>query len=70
MSNFIRSLLVVSALGNMPGAWAGTVRVYPAPAGEEFSKDYAVDVEGRKVPVYVAKVAPADAARRWKASWP
>lgn len=43
------------------------VRVYPAPAGEELSKDYTVTVEGRAVPVYVAKVAPADPARRWKA---
>jgi hypothetical protein len=37
------------------------------PAGEERSKDYTVQVEGRDVPVYAVKVAPADPARRWKA---
>jgi hypothetical protein len=41
--------------------------VYPAPAGEEQSKAYVVRVEGQSVPVYVAKVAPAEPARRWKA---
>lgn len=37
------------------------------PAGEERSKDYTVQVEGRDIPVYAVKVAPADPARRWKA---
>jgi len=37
------------------------------PAGEERSKDYAVQVEGQDIPVYGVKVAPADPARRWKA---
>lgn len=46
---------------------AGTVGVHPAPVGEELSKEYAVRVEDQEVPVYVAKVAPADPARRWKA---
>ncbi|MGA2497013.1 MAG: glycosyl hydrolase family 28 protein [Tepidisphaeraceae bacterium] len=43
------------------------VRVCPSPRGEELSADYAVTVGGKSVPVYVAKVAPADATRRWKA---
>ena len=47
--------------------WAGTVRVYPAPEGEQLSKDYSVEVEGKSLPVYVAKVAPAEPALRWKA---
>jgi len=46
---------------------AGTVRVYPFPAGEESSRDFTVSVQGRDVPVYVTKVAPAEAKRRWKA---
>jgi hypothetical protein len=41
--------------------------IYPAPAGEELSPDYTVKVEGRSVPVYVCKVAPADRELRWKA---
>jgi hypothetical protein len=45
----------------------GTVRIYPAPTGEELSKEYTVHVQGKPVPVYVAKVAPADPALRWKA---
>jgi hypothetical protein len=61
--------VVVGLLGAFPAAAAaaGTVIVYPAPAGEEMSKDCAVQVEGQAVPVYVAKVAPAEPARRWKA---
>lgn len=51
----------------VPLAWTGVVRVDPAPAGEELSKDYAVRVESQEVPVYVAKVAPAEPALRWKA---
>jgi len=43
------------------------VRVSPAPEGEPLSKDYAVTANGQVVPVYIAKVAPADPARRWKA---
>ena len=57
----ISSLFVVSLAG------AVAVRVAPAPTGEELSKDYAVRVEGQDVPVYVAKVAPAEPVRRWKA---
>ena len=37
------------------------------PAGEERSNDYTVQVEGRDIPVYAVKVAPADQGRRWKA---
>lgn len=49
------------------GTAEGRVTVYPAPPGETLSQDYQVSVEGLAVPVYTAKVAPADAARRWKA---
>ena len=57
----------ISSLWVVPLAWPGVVRVDPAPAGEELSRDYAVRVEGQDVPVYVAKVAPAEPAWRWKA---
>src|SRR5512139_2578545 len=46
---------------------ASSVRVYPAPAGEELSKDYSVKVEGKDVPVYIARVAPVAPELRWKA---
>jgi Glycosyl hydrolases family 28 len=48
-------------------ALAGSVRIYPAPEGEELSKDFSVKVEGKDTPVYQAKVAPANPALRWKA---
>ena len=67
MKQLIPLLLLASVLGRLPSGSAGTVRVDPAPSGEELSKDYTVKVEGQDVPVYVAKVAPADPARRWKA---
>ena len=43
------------------------VSVAPAPAGEELSSRYSVKVDDKAAPVYVAKVGPADPARRWKA---
>lgn len=49
------------------GSRKSAVTVYPAPSGEVLSLAYRVSVEGKEVPVYVAKVAPEDAQRRWKA---
>lgn len=64
----IVSAVVFSLLGVLPGALlTAAVQVYPAPQGEELSADYTVQVEGQDVPVYVAKVAPADPQARWKA---
>ena len=67
LSTSLKLLLIFSALYVAPRLWGGDVRVYPAPAGEELSKQFSVQIEGREVPVYVAKVASADPARRWKA---
>ena len=58
---------LAAALATAPSAWTADVRVYPAPEGESLSKDFRVTVEDQPVPVYLAKVAPADPARRWKA---
>ncbi len=41
------------------------IRVYDAPQGEILSTDYTVSVEGKTVPVYKAKVATVDDAKRW-----
>ena len=60
-------LLGLISSGIVPLTRAGIVRVDPAPAGEDLSPDYAVRVEGQEVPVYVARVACAEPARRWKA---
>jgi polygalacturonase len=46
---------------------SGNVIIYPAPAGEQLSTDYTVQVQGRSAPVYIARVAAADNARRMKA---
>lgn len=46
---------------------AGSVEIYPAPAGEECSKQFVVEVDGKAVPVYSAKVASGTPERRWKA---
>jgi hypothetical protein len=46
---------------------AAHVRIFPAPEGEPRSSDFSVSVEGADVPVYLARVAPADDQRRWKA---
>jgi hypothetical protein len=49
------------------GSGSGNVRVGPAPPPQEQSKDYVVTVDGKMAPVYVAKVAPANPARRAQA---
>jgi len=46
---------------------AAAVKIDPAPPGEALSKAFAVRVEGKECPVYIAKVAPRDPARRWLA---
>lgn len=66
----VLTALVISvwfARAGAAGAAEGRVIVYPAPAGELLSSDYHVSVGGHEAPVYRAKVAPADAAQRWKA---
>ena len=60
-------LLACCALCRVAGAAESRVTVYPAPAGEPLSQDYLVTVEAQPVPVYLAKVGPADEKRRWKA---
>ena len=62
-----RWVLVILLWQTIAAAGNAAVNVAAAVAGEELSHDYSVMVEGKAVPVYVAKVAPADPARRWKA---
>ena len=51
----------------VPRAAAGEVTAWPAPAGEELSDFFTLKAEGQFIPVYAAKVASADRARRMKA---
>jgi hypothetical protein len=60
-------LLVVLALEIVGPTGLAQENIGPIPASEERSKDYVVQVEGRDIPVYAVKVAPADRDRRWKA---
>ena len=62
-----RWFLVLLALQMVGSAGRAQENIGQIPAGEERSKDYTVQVEGREIPVYAVKVAPADLARRWKA---
>ena len=62
-----RLLLVILALSIVGRPGLAQENIGQIPAGEERSKDYTVQVEGRDIPVYAVKVAPADPARRWKA---
>ncbi len=63
----ILPIVAACLLASAAPALGGSVRVYPAPAGEELSKDFTVEVEGKAVPVYIAKVASREPERRWKA---
>jgi len=60
-------LVLASALQAAAAENGGDVKGYPAPAGEPLSKAFTVKVEGTDCPVYLAKVAPRDVQRRWKA---
>ena len=60
------TVLTLVCLGLVTESRSATVKVYPAPAREELSKDYLVQVDGQQTPVYTAKVAPADQQSRWK----
>jgi len=60
-------LLTIAALSIMGRVGLAQQNIGQIPAGEERSRDYTVQVAGRDIPVYTAKVAPADPARRWKA---
>jgi hypothetical protein len=64
LAGWILAILVWHMAG---GAAYSAVSVAPAPAGEELSSRYSVKVDDQAAPVYVAKVGPADPARRWKA---
>lgn len=59
--------LIMMLSCHLAAAAEGKVTVYPAPAGEVLSQAYRVSVAGQEVPVYAARVGPADQARRWKA---
>ena len=67
MNNLPRLPPVICLLFSIVPVGASSIQVYPAPAGEELSKAFAVQVEGKPLPVYVAKVASAEPERRWKA---
>ena len=67
MDNLPWLLPIICLLVPIAPAWSGSVQVYPAPAGEELSKAFVVQVEGKQIPVYAAKVACAEPERRWKA---
>ena len=68
MRNSLRwAILGCLLLGSVCGQ-AESVEVCPAPADEELSKDFTVEVAGKAVPVYVAKVAPADRERRCRSA--
>ena len=67
MNNLALLPPIICLLFSVVPARAGSIQIYPAPAGEELSKDFGVQVEGKQVPVYVAKVASAEPERRWKA---
>lgn len=60
-------LIVVLFLRTAVSENADQVIIYPTPTGETLSTDYKVSIGNQDVPVYSARVAPADAERRWKA---
>ena len=57
------------ALMSIASCAAGeSIRVYPAPAGEPLSTNFTVTIGSNNVPVYLARVATADPAKRRRIS--
>jgi hypothetical protein len=67
MRPYLCRLLIAALIPTALLTRAATIHIAPPPAGEVLSDAFVVQVNGQTVPVYVAKVAPADTARRWKA---
>ncbi len=61
------SAIAPAILAFVPLPAAAAIAIAPAPAGEPLSGAFTVQVEGKDCPVYVARVAPRDPARRWLA---
>ncbi|MCF7976222.1 MAG: endo-polygalacturonase [Phycisphaerae bacterium] len=73
-AGFLRTIAILAVCmiplwpaSSLTEAAQNRVVVYPAPPGGPISPAYQVSVTGQTVPVYRARVAPEDAARRWKA---
>ena len=64
---FARWVLAAFLLQTLGMAGRADADIAATAPGEEFSRDFSVMVEGRQIPVYAVKVAPADPMRRWKA---
>jgi len=58
-ASIVLTLLLITS-----SATAADVTIYPAPSGEQLSSLYTLKVNGRSVPVYRVRVAPAEASRR------
>jgi hypothetical protein len=67
IKSYLYFILLLLLLCTNLSAQKNHFTIYPAPQGEELSKQYQVTAAGKEVPVYLAKIAPEDASRRWKA---
>lgn len=65
-SSLLLAVLVLVLALARPGADAA-VEVWPAPPGEELSKAFTLRLDGRSCSVHVARVAPREPERRWRA---
>ncbi|NUQ70061.1 MAG: endo-polygalacturonase [Chthonomonadales bacterium] len=67
LPGLLTALWCMAAPDQPSGRVDAGLRIAPMPAGERSSDRYRVTVDGRPAPVYVARVAPRDEERRWKA---
>jgi hypothetical protein len=63
----LKHLIIAALLVTVISTASGAVSICQAPAGEELSKDYTLQINGQDCPVYVAKVASADRTLRFRA---
>ncbi|MDR2039670.1 MAG: endo-polygalacturonase [Bacteroidales bacterium] len=67
MKNKIWLLILIACISCSCANKDNHIKIYPAPEGEELSTAYEVKVEGEKIPVYQARIAPEDDRSRWLA---
>jgi len=64
MSGIILFLLITC--GNKPiSSDAPSLKIYPAPSNEILSKDYTLEVNGKQVDIYLAKIADVENPEPW-----
>lgn len=65
LSMFVVLLIALGNIAYSANANGSRVTIYPAPSNEILSKDYMLEVNGKKVDIYLAKIADVENRPSW-----